>query len=92
MGALLKGARSLSQVTKAPVKAGTKRKTASKAGSRGSRKVKVVSDTEDASDSTPSKDKREVCVRVRVHVHVWYIDSDDLSVCQLVNLLCWPWE
>ena len=47
------------EVQKAPAKAGSKRKASSKAGGRGNRKVKVVSDAEDASDSAPSKEKDE---------------------------------
>lgn len=59
----------LQEVAKAPAKAGTKRKASSKAGSRGSRKVKVVSDPEDVSDST-NKEKHEVCVCVCAIVSV----------------------
>ena len=53
------------EVQKAPAKAGSKRKAPSKAGGRGNRKVKVVSDAEDASDSAPSKEKDEDEVHAR---------------------------
>ena len=53
--------------TKARAKAGTKRKASSKGTSRGGRKVKVVSDTEEGNE--PSKEQHdEVCVCVCVCV------------------------
>ena len=57
-----------------PVKAGTKRKTTGKSGGTRHRKVKVVSDTDEGSDSTTAKEKEEidkqVGVGVGVHMHV----------------------
>ena len=51
------------KASKPPAKAGTKRKAASKAGSRGSRKVKVLETDETGNSSSAEKEKQdEVCV------------------------------